>query len=311
MEFHMVRDLLLTFHLVIAPVRTCLVLSWRSLCTKPAACRSLQGELLPPPKSFFIFWWLPIHFVIPVAPLGTVSLSFLNAGGHNCTQYSQRHLICALFSMEMPFLKYSEIAGPFFLTSHINFTHSEVTDELPHVPLCLISWWALTLQQKLLLVPKFTVLHFVLLIEGGLNLLQPSHHPFQIFLFCVNSISSFCVIGRCPYILFQGYISILYIYNNPGSLTCLWEIPLCFPQYQWFPFRQTHDHFPVNLLLYCTTIFVLISVLCIFCVVPHQKPLWGPGRWDLLYFPIQEVTHFKEKAAQTCHIFSLWTKNTF
>lgn len=160
-------------------------------------------------------------------------------------------------------------------------------------PSVISSWWAPTLEQK-----SFLVLHFVLLVEKGFNLFQPSHHPFQIF-------CSFSV-----WTVFLYFVSLadvlrllIKVHNNPDFLNCLWEIPLSFPQYWWFPFQQLCDHFPVNLVLYGIPMFVLIFVsflwakaFSVWCCI---KSFTGAHREEICCaFPIQEVRHFKEKTAQ-------------
>lgn len=91
------------------------------------------------------------------------------------------NLFCALFSMEMTFLKYSEVASPFFMANHISIC--QVIDWCLHVHLSIYHFQLMSsylIAEIFFLVPKYTALHFVQLIETVLNLAQPLQHPFQI-----------------------------------------------------------------------------------------------------------------------------------
>lgn len=49
-------------------------------------------------------------------------------------------------------------------------------------------------------------------------------------------------------------------YDNHGSLSSLREIPVCFPLFWRVLFQQLRNRFPVNAVLHCIPVFVLIFV---------------------------------------------------
>lgn len=118
------------------------------------------------------------------------------------------NLFCALFSMEMTFLKYREVASPFFMANHISIC--QVIDWCLHVHL---SFYHFQLMSSYLIAEIFffsSQVHGLALCTVNRNGIKFSPAlttsiSDTLFPFCVSSVALFSVLDRCLYILFQGF----------------------------------------------------------------------------------------------------------